>query len=276
MKSLKSVFDFYINSSVHVALAVLSMTYVTLLELKIPIDWKLLCFIFFSSVTGYNFVKYFGIARFHHRSLAKWLKIIQIFSLFCFFGMLYYLMQLHWVTMAFLGIFAVITFFYAIPFLPDRYFLDKQKNLRNIGGLKVYVIALVWAGVTVLMPVLNNELPFDMDVWITALQRFLLVMMLMLPFEIRDLQYDSLKLATIPQKIGILKTKIIGTLMGVLFFVLEFFKMKINTKLVALTLIVAIMILLYLWFANKSRSDYYSSFWVESIPIQWLLLHLIF
>src|SRR5690606_1692626 len=102
------------------------------------------------------------------------------------------------------------------------------------------------------------------------LQRFLLVMMLMLPFEIRDLQYDSLKLATIPQKIGVLKTKIIGTLIGILFFVLEFFKMQINTKLVALTLIVAIMILLYLWFANKSRSDYYSSFWVESIPIQWL------
>ena len=45
----------------------------------------------------------------------------------------------------------------------------------------------------------------------------------MLPFEIRDMQYDSLKLSTIPQRIGVMKTKIIGVFM-LLFFLLEFFK----------------------------------------------------
>lgn len=276
MNSIKSGFDFYINSSIHVALSVFSMTYVSLLEFGLSIDWLLLWFVFFSTITGYNFVKFFGIAKFHHRSLAKWLKIIQVFSFICFLFMIYFMFQLQLDVLLYIGIFGIITFFYAIPFLPDRYFMDQQKNLRNIGGLKVYVIALVWGGVTVLMPVLNEDMSFDADVWLTFVQRFVLVMLLMLPFEIRDLQYDSLRLATIPQKIGIKNTKMIGFLMGVLFFGLEFFKTEVNTKLIWLTLAVTILTLLFIAFANKTKSDYYSSFWVESIPMQWLLLHLIF
>ena len=34
-------------------------------------------------------------------------------------------------------------------------------------------------------------------------QRFLFVVVAILPFEIRDIQYDSLKLSTIPQQIGV-------------------------------------------------------------------------
>lgn len=276
MSRLKPLIDFYINSSIHVALAVFSMTYVTVLELGLPTDWPLFLFVFFSTITGYNFVKYFGMAKFHHRRLARWLKIIQVFSLVCFFLMLWFLWQLKPKTIVYVAVFGVVTFLYAIPFLPKRYFVDRQKNLRNIGGLKVYVIALVWAGVTVLLPVLDKKGLFTLDVWLTAIQRFLLVMLLMLPFEIRDLQYDSLKLATIPQKIGIKNTKIMGVLVGMVFLMLEFLKDQLSQKLILLTLAVTLITLLFIVFANKKRSNYYSSFWVESVPILWLVLHLIF
>lgn len=276
MNRLKPLIDFYINSSIHVALAVFSMTYVTVLELGLPTDWPLFLFVFFSTITGYNFVKYFGMAKFHHRRLARWLKIIQVFSLVCFFLMLWFLWQLKPKTIVYVAVFGVVTFLYAIPFLPKRYFVDRQKNLRNIGGLKVYVIALVWAGVTVLLPVLDKNGLFTLDVWLTAIQRFLLVMLLMLPFEIRDLQYDSLKLATIPQKIGIKNTKIMGVLVGMVFLMLEFLKDQLSQKLILLTLAVTLITLLFIVFANKKRSNYYSSFWVESVPILWLVLHLIF
>ncbi|MBJ7881888.1 hypothetical protein [Gelidibacter salicanalis] len=276
MKRLWSLFDFYINSSMHVALAVLSMTYVTLLELHLVPDWPLLFFVYFSTITGYNFVKYFGLARFHHRSLAEWLKIIQVFSLLCFVFMVWFGLQLELRTLIYIAVFGLVTFFYAIPFLPRYLFMDQQKNLRNIGGLKVYVIALVWAGVTVLLPVLNSTMPFNIDVWLTAIQRFLLVMLLMLPFEIRDLQYDSLKLATIPQKIGVKNTKIIGVLLAMVFLVLEFAKEELTPKLILLTLAVTFITVLFIVFSNKKRPDYYSSFWVEGVPILWLILHFVF
>src|SRR5690554_4882018 len=164
MKWFKSLLDFYINSSIHVALAVFSMTYITLLELDLPTDWPLCLFVFFSTITGYNFVKYFGIARFHHRELARWLKIIQVFSLICFLLMLWFLFQLKPKTVIYIGVFGIVTFLYAIPILPKRFFIDQKKNLRNIGGLKVYVIALVWAGVTVLLPVMDISGVFTSDV----------------------------------------------------------------------------------------------------------------
>lgn len=276
MKRVKPLFDFYINGSIHVALAVFSMTYVTMLELHLPADWPLFCFVFFSTITGYNFVKYFGMAKFHHRRLARWLKVIQVFSLVCFLLMLWFMWQLKPKTIVYIAVFGVVTFLYAIPFLPKRYFVDQQKNLRNIGGLKVYVIAMVWAGVTVLLPVLDKNGVFSWDVWLTSIQRFLLVMLLMLPFEIRDLKYDSLKLATIPQKIGIKNTKIMGVLVGMVFLILEFLKDELSQKLMVLTLTVTLITLLFIVFADKKRSDYYSSFWVESVPIVWLVLHLVF
>ena len=140
MKRLKPIFDFYINSSMHVALSVFSMTYVSLLEFRLPIDWSLLYFAFFSTITGYNFVKFFGIAKFHHRSLARWLRVIQVFSLVCFLLMIWFALQLQPRTLIYIGVFGVVTFLYTIPLLPKRFFIDQQKNLREIGGLKVYVI----------------------------------------------------------------------------------------------------------------------------------------
>ena len=157
MKVLKQILDFYINSSIHVALAVYALSWITLKRFDILYDENVLYFIFYASITGYNFVKYFGLAKFHHRRLASWLKVIQVFSFICFLLMCYYAYNLHSNTLYYIFALGVITFFYAIPFLPRKLFLDSKHNLRSIGGLKVYIIALVWAIVTVALPLVNNN-----------------------------------------------------------------------------------------------------------------------
>ena len=272
MRFLKQLFDFYINASIHVALAVYALSWITLKKFNILYDENVLYFIFYATITGYNFVKYFGIAKFHHRSLAAWLKVIQIFSLVCFLLLCYYAYYLEIKTLIYIIAFGVVTFLYAIPFLPKRMYLDNQQNLRDISGAKVYVIAIVWAGVTVFLPLLNNSYTFDADVYITVAQRFIFVIVLMLPFEIRDLKYDSLKLSTIPQKIGVKRTKIIGVLLLMLFFFAEFFKDELSGNQITEALVVFFITLLFVIFSNKKRSQYYSSFFVESIPILWLLI----
>jgi hypothetical protein len=216
-------------------------------------------------------VKFFGLAKFHHRSLANWLKIIQIFSFICFLALCYYAFHLNAKTLIWISGFGAITFLYAIPFLPKHFFLDKQHNLRSISGLKIYVIALVWSGVTVYLPLLNNHYQIDADVVITSLQRALFIIALMLPFEIRDMKYDSLKLATIPQQIGIRKTKIIGALILFIFFFLEYFKNEINSSNVLVLLIVTFVTMVLVVFSTSNQGKYYSSFWVEGIPVFWLV-----
>ena len=111
MRFLKRVLDFYINSSIHVALAVVCLTLITLSKFNILIDNNLLLFVFFATITGYNFVKYFGIAKFHHRRLASWLKAIQIFSFFCFLALGYFTFKLPQKTILYLSLFGIVTFF---------------------------------------------------------------------------------------------------------------------------------------------------------------------
>jgi hypothetical protein len=103
-----------------------------------------------------------------------------------------------------------------------------------------------------------------------------LIFVLILIFEIIDLQFDDPNLKTVPQQIGVKLTKIIGMLLLIVFYFLEFFKQNFIQKQLLVNLVLVVAILAFLIFANEKRSKYYSSFWVESIPIFWWILLLIF
>ena len=272
MKFLQDVFNFYINSSIHVALAVTALTWITFIQLNLGCDKNLLYFVFFASISAYNFVKYYGLAKFHHRSLANWLKVIQVFSFFVFILMCIYFLKINTQTKKMVCLIGFVTFLYAIPIIPQTYFLDNKKNLRQISGLKIYIIALVWMFTTVVLPVVEKGIMFNAEILIICVQRFMVVLVLMLPFEIRDLNYDSLKLTTMPQRIGVKKTKFFGA--GLLFicFCLEFFKDAITQKTVWVFFIINLVMFFLVFFSNKKQSKYYASFWVEGLPIVWLLM----
>jgi hypothetical protein len=211
------------------------------------------------------------LAKFHHRSLASWLKAIQIFSFLCFLGLCYFTFKLKTETLLYFIGLGVVTFLYAIPFLPKKIFLDAG-NLRAISGLKIYVIAFVWMSVTVIIPLLNEDYSLNNDVLIEAIQRYLYVIIAMLPFEIRDMRYDSLKLSTIPQRIGIARTKIIGVLLTVLVFLLEFFKDEFWFNKMIILGIICMLLFASLLLSNINQKKYFSGFWVEGIPIIWAIL----
>lgn len=275
MQLLNRIFDFYINSSIHVAFATCSLVCVTLLEFDLSFNYSLLLFVFFATITGYNFVKYFGLAKFHHRKLSNGLKTIQLFSFLSFIVLCYFSLKLTEESLIGLLIMGAITFLYAIPFLPKAIFLDDSKNLRAISGLKIYVIAFVWAVVTVIIPLINEKYAITTDVILTAMQRYLYVLVIMLPFEIRDVQFDSIKLSTIPQQIGVRFTKAIGGVLLLGLCVIEFFKVQTEKPQQLILFWVVLIVGVLLFFSKVNQKQYYSSFLVESISILWLLLILL-
>jgi len=275
MPVIKRLFKFYINSSIHVAIAVVCLTGLTFLEFNVNINKDLLFFTFFATITGYNFVKYYGMAKFYHRSLSKWLKEIQLFSFFSFIAMFYSAFSLSMKALLMILGLALLTFLYTIPFFPKNYIDKNTKNLRAISGLKIYIIAMVWAITVVLFPLVEANYTIDNDVFITLMQRFLFVIIIMLPFEIRDMKSDSLKLLTIPQQIGIKRTKQIGILLLIIFFMLEYFKDVLVLNSLYTLGVVCLITLLFLIRSSINQGKYYSAFWVESIPILWVLMYLI-
>lgn len=265
VKWLKKLFEFYINSSLHVAFAVVAFMYVTAKEFDFSISKNLLFFVFFGSISGYNFVKYAGVAKLHHRSLANWLKFIQVFSLICFLFFILFGWQISRTTLLVSGLFGLLTLFYALPIFPN------QKNLRSLAGIKIFIIALVWSGVTVVIPVYDAGIVINAAVWLEFSQRLLLVLVLMLPFEIRDLRYDDSLLKTLPQALGVAETKKVG--IGILVFsmVLEVLQNSEAVFLLSYFLISVVSALL-VYKSTVDQSKYYASFWVEAVPILWFFL----
>lgn len=264
MLGLKSLFQFYINSSIHVSLAVVSLVIITFLNFDIPPDPLINCFTFLASITGYNFIKYAGIAKLHHLSLAKNLRVIQIISFIAFAALVYTLFFLPVSVLLVSGFLGILTVLYALP-------IFEGNNLRELRGVKIYIIAFVWAGVTVILPLLNNIELFQVDVLLTFIQRFCLIFALILPFEIRDLKFDMARLGTVPQLFGVKTTRKIGYFLIAGFVVLE---LKSNTGLANFisVLAVGVISLFLIKKATIRQKPYYSSFWVEGVPILWLLL----
>lgn len=266
MIRIQRLFDFYLKSSIHVALSVYALVRMTQFMFGIPYDKPMAFFSFFGTIVGYNFVKYDALARAKKRMMRNELKLIAALSLlssqavaFCFF-------QLERITQIVAVIFLIVTLLYTLPFFPNR------KNARNWAGVKIYIVSLCWVGVTLMLPLVNAHQDLGHDFLIKCVQRFILVFDLILVFEIIDLNTDDPHLKTVPQQIGVKRTKYLGLMLLIPFYFLEFLKNNFVEKQLLVNLILVVMLAAFLLFSNENRSKYYSSFWVESIPFLWWLM----
>ena len=98
----------------------------------------------------------------------------------------------------------------------------------------------------------------------------MIVMVLTIPFEIRDLKYDETALGTLPQVVGINTSKWMGVLIMYAAFSLDLFKDDFSCSHSSAFAITCFLCALALWQANENQKRYYASFVVESIPIVWL------
>ena len=279
MKLLKQILDFYINSSIHVALSCFALVKITFLKFNISSDCFLEWFAFFGTIVGYNFVKFDALARNNKNKMSIQLKAISGLSFVSLLLVIFYFFRLQNTAKISALIFLLFTILYTLPFFPNK------KNARNWAGFKIYIVTICWVGVTVILPILNSEVAVQNAYYITALERFLLIFTLILIFEIKDLKTDDPHLKTVPQQIGVKNTKILGLFLLIVLIGIVFFNSYGNGNInsngniqilgLLLNFVVAIVIALFLFFVNENRSKYYTSFWVESIPIFWWLLLLI-
>ena len=268
MKSLKQFFDFYLDSSIHVALSCFALVNCTYLILNISINYSVALFAFFGTIAGYNFVKFDALARSKKNKMNWKLKaIIGLSFLSLFFGF-YNFLSLQNITKIIAGLVLILTILYTLPFFPNK------ENARNWAGFKIYIVAICWVGVTLILPILNSGYKIQPEIAILILQRLLIIFSLILIFEIKDLKNDDPHLKTVPQQIGVKNTKTLGFVLLFIFSGLEFFNSNFQFLESLLNFFIAIVIGVFLFFTTENRSKYYTDFWVESIPIVWWLLFL--
>ncbi|MGK4569358.1 hypothetical protein [Flavobacterium sp. 3HN19-14] len=206
-------------------------------------------FAFFGTIAGYNFVKYDALARTGKREPSFRVKAIAVLSFFSVLAAGYCFFQLENITKIISTAFLGLTVLYTLPFFPNR------KNARNSAGIKIYIVSVCWVGVTVVLPVLNADPQlqqlFTSDFYLKLVQRFLLIFVLVLIFEIIDLSKDDPHLQTVPQQIGMKRTKILGLILLIAFYFLEFLKIKFDANQVLVNIALVIAVATFLIFANE-------------------------
>ena len=278
MHFFKKILDFYIFSNIHVALAGFCLTKITLLKYGI-IDNLTPVFVALSIIISYNFIRFFEIKEnslnwfknwfFEHK---KELFLLSLFSIILLVYITFYSnFNLNSITILFP--FAFITFFYVVPLFKIG---NIEVSFRNFPSIKIMSIAFAWAGITVLFPLYEANYEFTSNVYIEFLQRFFILIAITLPFDIRDVNVDPKSLKTLPQILGITISKLIGYILLILFFSLESFKENYKISDSYLLIGVSFVTVLFLGFSSPKRTRYYTSFWVEAIPILWFILIVLF
>ena len=263
MKRIARLFDFYLDASIHVAVAVFALVQITYIILNIGVNHHLSYFLFFSTIACYNFVKYGVEAKKYILVSNRYHKIIQIASIIALFLSLYHAQFLSWETWFGIVMISLLVVLYALPILP------RAKNLRSLGLLKIILVGLVWSGLTVVLPVIEAGLTMIWDFYIETTQRFLLVIVLLIPFEIRDLKYDAPSLRTLPQQIGSMNAKSIGAFLAIALFFLTLLKDDVTAIDLIAKGIICLGLQFSLFLTKRDQSKYFASFWVEAIPIIW-------
>ena len=259
MHFFKKLLDFYINYSIHVAFALFCLVQITIISNNLqPINYFSLT-VFFGTIVGYNFLKYFDVfirKRFDNKNYI----LIFVVTFFAFIGF----------SISFFSLYFDIQKYIFISGL----FVLVYPSFRKFGWLKLLLVSFVVTFITVFIPYQIEEL-LSINLTIYLILRFIIVITLLIPFEILDSKTDLISMNTLPQKFGIAKTKLLSYCLLIIYSILQFYFFKFNFDII-ISIFIVLIIGLSIYFSDVKRNKYYTSFWVESIPILWWTLLLIF
>lgn len=166
----------------------------------------------------------------------------------------------------------IISLGYVLPLLGNK------KRLRDLNHIKIFLVAIVWAWVSVLLPALQYEQVIDSSIFVMAIERALFIFAITLPFDIRDLNVDQhSKVKTLPAQLGLTKTKVLGAFILLCCSLLAtlLWQQQLYSTNILLALIVSYFTTGLLVFASTpQRHDYfYTGLMDGTMILQFLLIY---
>lgn len=264
MQVFRAILKYYVMGHIHVSLAVVALTLVTFREMNQEAPYVLLGFVFFGTLLAYNTINFIGARQGTPMVIREFLMDNGTRLVPWVMGSLFFYVFLP-INIKLLALgFGALSFVYIVPV--------RIAALRNYAGLKLFIVAFVWAGITVLLP-LEYEGNTSLDsILQLAIPRFFWIIVLTLPFDIRDMDRDLPHLKTWPQTYGINRTKIMGTLLLLLVGLWHAYFWACCPVRPWAFLITIMVTLMGLWGSSPQRNWWYAAFWIECIPLLWLAL----
>ncbi|WP_449332179.1 hypothetical protein [Sphingobacterium kyonggiense] len=223
MEILKRLYYFFVNSNFLIAMAAVAQCALTYIILDLPVNPYILVIEGATTLLLYNLSLYLSLPKDPQSSpyqrtrwIGKNLRFLWAFSILAVLLTAWALLHLHILTLFFLGFVGLVSLAYAVPIVQIA---GKKIGLRQVPGLKVFYIALVWSLSSVGLPVVELYANHAVIDWYMAnylgLVKILFLLLCTLPFDIRDYEQDSYyKLKTIPIILGKEKAILLSYGMG--------------------------------------------------------------
>ncbi len=186
-----------------------------------------------------------------------------VVSVFLFFG----LSTMQQVLLIFPGL---ISLAYIIPFS------RKGRRLRDYPFIKVFLIAFTWAWVTVIIPLWEVR---PEGIWWLLFERFFFILAITLPFDIRDMELDTLQgVSTLPTVLGVEKTKRLSFIMlgiSIVLGIIYILGFSLQYSAVNGYILAGLYTFYFLNKVKKGANDYLFTGWLDgTMIVQFLLIQL--
>lgn len=271
LSGLFKILNFIVFSNLWIALSVASYAYLGSVWLKLDLNFQEVLLLFSATLVMYNFQRLFKLHKGIHHPRIQWMErnIIGVYGLIVFgiFGGFYISWTLflpfntHIFEITILSIVALTSILYATPFLHKKY------SLRDIPYLKIHLIAFSWALVLVIFTLEKSEHPLFL-----VLEKYLYVLAITIPFDIRDIHIDETDKKTIPQVIGQKKARILSVILLGLSWALA--HINSEEKFVSIFFLYLSSLIFCAW-AHPKKHDLYFSFLIDGLPVFALGFYLI-
>lgn len=269
---LNTVLNVYIYSSIHIGICVAAMIFQTYYIIGIPLiidNYILFCF--FSTLLTYTLHKIVGVYHVKTPNIGIRIHLFKTFHLLfkCYALLilpffLFYLFSLESRLIKLLLIPGIISLLYVFP-------MDKSgRRLRDYAYIKVFLIAVVWVIITVIIPMVMNvaTLPFLI---LTSLEKLLFMVALTLPFDIRDIYIDKTSgVKTLAADLGVKKTyklSFILVLAAILVIVASYILGYISFHYLVIIILAYAISLIIIHFSLNKTHDFYFAGLVDGMMI---------
>ncbi|MCB9285064.1 MAG: hypothetical protein H6563_13390 [Lewinellaceae bacterium] len=163
-------------------------------------------FVFFGTLFIYALHRISGLKQLAPFTAAGRLKVISehrkdilVYAIIGLTGAAVFFFFFPWRIQLMLGLPGLLALGYVIPFGASR------KRLRDYHFLKIFLIAIVWAWLTVWLPATESgwDVALRASTWWMALERAAFIFAITVPFDIRDLEMDEhTHVKTLPSTFG--------------------------------------------------------------------------
>ena len=265
---IKEIFDYYIKSSLHVSLCVISFIFLIYIQNNIDINLTEILLVFISTYVSYNFIKFKEIVISRSRPISDNLKSFFFTSIIFSFILIILFFKVEIRKQIVVILVIILTLAYSVSFFG-------LSRLRNYPLLKISTVSLSWSLIIVVFPFIDKLGSVELLYYFISI--FLITFVEIIPFEIRDMKNDLNVVKTIVHDYGISKTKKIGYLLLIIIFLVSlFYCINYNNfkNLISLTIVLILLGVLILK-SEHNQNKYFSPFIVESIPIYWLIIEIL-